>query len=165
MLTTGLPMISLTRSFMLRFFLVGWLLTTGAWLALPSVVTVAGACLSLSLSLSLSFIFVLVILLDFRFRRNCYARIAEAGARSGGQSVDHEIMPDRKRSAAAVHAVHGFIVVIANPYSSTEVGSVTNKPGIDVGIGSTGFTCCGRPIPMPPAVPLIRTSCSILVVR
>ena len=51
-------------------------------------------------------------------------------------------MPDRKRSAAAVHAVHGFIVVIANPYSSTEVGSVTNKPGIDVGIGSTGFACC-----------------------
>ena len=51
-------------------------------------------------------------------------------------------MPDRKRSAAAVHTVHRFVVIIANPYSSTEVRSVANEPGIDVGIGSTGFTCC-----------------------
>ena len=51
-------------------------------------------------------------------------------------------MPDRKRSAAAVHTVHRFVVIIANPYGSTEVGSVTNEPGINVGIGRTGFTCC-----------------------
>ena len=57
-------------------------------------------------------------------------------------SVDHEVVPDRKGSAATGHIVQGSVVVVANPYRGTKVRSEAYEPSVNIVIGSTGFTCC-----------------------
>ena len=51
-------------------------------------------------------------------------------------------MPNGKGGATAIHALHGLIIIVANPNCSAQIGCIANKPSIDVGIGGAGFACC-----------------------